>query len=170
MLNKCFKYACAHEKTAFLAKTDAFLYVFLVFLLLGVAPQGGSSSFLLLVGTICSFVNECALTLWQRTRSEQFLCVKYCHFLLLGWTFGAFEIHGVGLNGYWNFICQNVLCFLAQKVAIINYVYFVNTCLLACYHSISCYSFFSANPLKYLAKRLNCVLQYAISFIRFADN
>lgn len=28
MLNKCFKYACAHEKTAFLAKTNVFLYVF----------------------------------------------------------------------------------------------------------------------------------------------
>ena len=41
MLNKCFKYACAHEKTAVLAKTGAFLYVFLVFLLLGVAPTRG---------------------------------------------------------------------------------------------------------------------------------
>ena len=34
MLNKCFKYACAHEervRTAFLAKTDVFLDAFLVF-------------------------------------------------------------------------------------------------------------------------------------------
>ena len=142
MLNKCFKYACAHEETAFLAKTNVFLDAFLVFWLLGVAPQGGSSSFLLLLGTICSFVNECALTLWQRTKSRQFLRVKYFYFLFLGWTFGTFEILEVGRDGYWNFVCQNVLCFLAQKVAIINYIYFVNTCLLTCCHSISCYSFF----------------------------
>ena len=82
MLNKCFKYACAHEKTAFLAKTNVFLDAFLVFWLLGVAPQGGSSSFLLLLGTICSFVNECALTLWQRTKSRQFLRVRYFYFFV----------------------------------------------------------------------------------------
>ena len=76
MLNKCFKYACAHEETAFLAKTNVFLDAFLVFWLLGVAPQGGSSSFLLLLSTICSFVNECALTLWQRTKSRQFFACK----------------------------------------------------------------------------------------------
>ena len=71
-----------------------------------------------------------------------FLRVRYFYFLLLGWTFGTFEILEVGRDGYWNFVCQNVLCFLAQKVAIINYIYFVNTCLLTCCHSISCYSFF----------------------------
>ena len=100
MLNKCFKYACAHEKTAVLAKTGAFLYVFLVFLLLGVAPQGGSSSFLLLVGKVCSFVNECALTFCQRTRNRQFLRVKIIYFLTFGWTFVILEFPEVRRNGY----------------------------------------------------------------------
>ena len=122
MLNKCFKYACAHEETAFLAKTNVFLDAFLVFWLLGVAPQGGSSSFLLLLSTICSFVNECALTLWQRTKNRQFLRVNIIYFCRNRWLLWSDErfvfSHFMGISNYYLAIFLQFDS-LSQKVAIL---------------------------------------------------
>ena len=44
------------------------------------APQGGSSSFLLLVGTIRLLVDECVLTFCQRSKNRQFLRVNIFYF------------------------------------------------------------------------------------------
>lgn len=56
--------------------------VFFCFLGVGDKPLRPHSC--LFVGTACLLVDECALTLWQRTKSRQFLRVRYFYFLLLG--------------------------------------------------------------------------------------
>ena len=91
------------------------------FLLLGVAPQGGSSSFLLLVGTIRLLVDECVLTLWQRTKNKQFLRVNIIYFYRNRWLLWSDErfvfSHFMGISSYYLAIFLQFDS-LSQKVAI----------------------------------------------------
>lgn len=54
-------------------------------------PTRGSSSFLLLVGTIRLLVDECVLTLWQRTKNRQFLRVNIIYFSAIGDYYGRIK-------------------------------------------------------------------------------